>query len=51
MLLGFKTRQGPIKGLYFMAFDLFNQGGPVELQQLGGPILDPVGLFKGLDDQ
>ena len=40
-----------VLALEVLPFDLLNQRRPVEMQELGCPILDPAGLIEGLKDQ
>jgi hypothetical protein len=34
-----------------MTFDFFHQSGSIQLQELGGLIFNPFGLFQRLDNQ
>ena len=35
----------------FVAFYFLHQGGSIDVEQFGGPVLDPIGFFEGLQDQ
>ena len=40
-----------IAGLQMMSFDFLNQGGSIQLQQLGSLVFYPFGFFQRLQDQ